>query len=387
MAASNTDKFRKTAPNFSTTVGADALSNGTDQTTSLTSVTNLPTDTAVDLTYNRVDSDGDATNNFETTTGVISGSNFANQLRGQEGTAQAWDSGTVVEALFTAKMWNDHIDGILVEHNQNGTHSNITATSLSVSGNIDVNDSSTAIRDSSDNELVKFVKTSSAVNEITVTNAATGNAPKIEATGEDTNIDLKLKGKGTGAIVVEATSTSAAEIRLSEDTDNGTNYIGLKAPAAISANKTFILPDSDGSANQYLKTDGSGNLSFGTPSTGSAMQSKIIATTRDLSLSSGDVSYTGVGFQPTAVFALAALGGGTEGQSWGMADSSGTERAITRGSNGLGYTGSVLCSIEQTSGALQEAVLKTYDADGVTLTWTKTGSPTGTAVIYLLCLK
>jgi membrane protein involved in colicin uptake len=40
-------------------------------------------------------------------------------------------------------------------------------------------------------ELVKFAETASAVNEITVTNAATTNAPELSATGDDTDIDIK----------------------------------------------------------------------------------------------------------------------------------------------------------------------------------------------------
>ena len=79
-------------------------------------------------------------------------------------------------------------------------------------------------------ELVKFAETASAVNEITVTNSATGNAPEIAATGDDTNIDLKLTPKGTGKL----------------------NLDGIK------------FPNADGSANQVLKTDGSGVLSFTT---------------------------------------------------------------------------------------------------------------------------
>jgi hypothetical protein len=77
-------------------------------------------------------------------------------------------------------------------------------------------------------ELVKFAETASAVNEITVTNSATGNAPEIAATGDDTNIDLKLTPKGTGKL----------------------NLDGIK------------FPNADGSAGQFLKTDGSGVLSF-----------------------------------------------------------------------------------------------------------------------------
>ena len=79
-------------------------------------------------------------------------------------------------------------------------------------------------------ELVKFAETASAVNEITVTNAATTTAPEIAATGDDTDIDLKLTPKGAGKL----------------------NLDGIK------------FPNADGSANQVLKTDGSGVLSFTT---------------------------------------------------------------------------------------------------------------------------
>ena len=58
----------------------------------------------------------------------------------------------------------------------------------------------TAIADTSGNEIIKTPATGSAVNEVTVTNSATGNAVEISATGDDTNIDLKLSGKGTGGI-------------------------------------------------------------------------------------------------------------------------------------------------------------------------------------------
>jgi len=86
------------------------------------------------------------------------------------------------------------------------------------------------LNDSNGNEEIKFTTTASAVNELTVTNAATGNGPEISATGSDTNIDLKITPKGTGKI----------------------NLDGIK------------FPNADGSAGQALVTDGSGVLSFAT---------------------------------------------------------------------------------------------------------------------------
>jgi hypothetical protein len=73
-------------------------------------------------------------------------------------------------------------------------------SSLQLAGDITM-PSGGAIDDSNGNELIKFPSTvASAVNEITVSNAATGSPPKVEATGGDTNIGLNLVSKGTGEV-------------------------------------------------------------------------------------------------------------------------------------------------------------------------------------------
>ena len=57
-------------------------------------------------------------------------------------------------------------------------------------------------------------------------------------------------------------STAGASVQLLEDSDNGTNFVALKAADTLAASTTFVLPTADGSANQVIGTDGSGNLSF-----------------------------------------------------------------------------------------------------------------------------
>ena len=57
-----------------------------------------------------------------------------------------------------------------------------------------------AIGDVNGNEVIIVATTASAVNEITVIPSATGNAPAIESTGDDINIDLDLRGKGEGYV-------------------------------------------------------------------------------------------------------------------------------------------------------------------------------------------
>lgn len=68
---------------------------------------------------------------------------------------------------------------------------------------------------------------------------------------------------GVTQLDVAGTSAAGANLKLYEDTDNGTNYVSLKAPNTIASNVTFTLPGADGSSGQALVTDGSGTLSFG----------------------------------------------------------------------------------------------------------------------------
>jgi len=86
----------------------------------------------------------------------------------------------------------------------------------------------TSILDTNGNELALLTATSSAVNEFTLANAATGGDPTISATGGDSNIDLAIKPKGTGETVfgtgaAAATITSSGAHDLVLDTNSGTN--------------------------------------------------------------------------------------------------------------------------------------------------------------------
>jgi len=63
-------------------------------------------------------------------------------------------------------------------------------------------------------------------------------------------------------LAVTGNSTAGSEIRLPEDTDNGSNYIALKAADNIGSNITFTLPAADGTNGQAITTNGSGTLGF-----------------------------------------------------------------------------------------------------------------------------
>ena len=72
----------------------------------------------------------------------------------------------------------------------------------------------TNIQDTNGNELITLTATSSAVNEVTYANAATGNNPSITASGGDTNIGIDLKTKGSGVIKAEDGDGNVSAVKI-----------------------------------------------------------------------------------------------------------------------------------------------------------------------------
>jgi microcystin-dependent protein len=65
---------------------------------------------------------------------------------------------------------------------------------------------------SNGSELLRFVSTASAVNEWTITNAATTGAPIFAATGGDTNVAGKIASKGSGILYLDGGSTGTIDL-------------------------------------------------------------------------------------------------------------------------------------------------------------------------------
>lgn len=57
---------------------------------------------------------------------------------------------------------------------------------------------------------------------------------------------------GDGLIALGGTSTTQGRLRLAEDTDNGTNYVELTAPAALASNITLTMPSAQNATLGYL---------------------------------------------------------------------------------------------------------------------------------------
>lgn len=140
--------------------------------------------------------------------------------------------------------------GVIIDDSNNMTG----AANIGLSGNI---------LDANGNELIVFSATASAINEITITNAAIGTNPQISASGNDTNISLNFLSKGTGVYNFLGNSATPATLSLFEDTDNGTNSISIDVPSSVTADYTLTLPATLGTTGQILSlADNAGNLQF-----------------------------------------------------------------------------------------------------------------------------
>ena len=127
--------------------------------------------------------------------------------------------------------------------------------------------SSPTVSDLSEAELayVQDRSNDGASSKLFIESVDSSSNPVIHEIGGKYFTDIIKGSTPTPAnLIVGNGATAGAEIQLREDSDNGTNYVALKSPNAVGSNVTFTLPGADGSANQVIETDGSGNLSFRT---------------------------------------------------------------------------------------------------------------------------
>lgn len=113
---------------------------------------------------------------------------------------------------------------ILTSEKMNDTYENIE--SLADGSGFSLADGA-AIDDSNGNELIEVSVVGSAVNHVDISNAATGNAPTISATGGDTNIDINLTPKGTGRVVLNGAGAPATAYVATNESTSSTSYTDL----------------------------------------------------------------------------------------------------------------------------------------------------------------
>ena len=99
--------------------------------------------------------------------------------------------------------------------------------------------------------------------------------PAANPGGSNTQIQFNNSGSfgGSANLVWDGTNLNigaTGEARFQDTT--GGQYVGLKAAGTVASSYTLVLPTATGTADQVIKTDGSGNLSFATVSGGASWQ-------------------------------------------------------------------------------------------------------------------
>ena len=214
-----------------------------------------------------------------------------------------------------------------------------------------------------------------------------------------------ITGFGTVAAGVEREVRFAGALTL---THNGTSLILPGAANITTAANDCLTAVSLGSGNwivtMYQKATGYAPLvspaltgtptaptaAAGTNTTQIATTAFVAANTahktgsfdRDISTASGTQAITGLGFTPRSIEFKAAVGA-TVQASWGSSDGT-THKCISSNYNGNAgqfASNDAAIFIYVDASNYYSGVVSALGADGFTITWTKTGSPTGTARI------
>jgi|TARA_R100001443_G_scaffold62017_1_gene72032 hypothetical protein len=136
-------------------------------------------------------------------------------------------------------------------------------TSPQLGGDLDTNsfnikiDDDHGIYDDDNNEQIVFQKTASAVNNLEVTNQATGSGPSLNAVGGDTNVDLNISPKGIGRVVLGAAKIEQTAEKVTNAATAFTGTINFDVITQSIFNAT-----SNASANWTLNVRGDGSNSL-----------------------------------------------------------------------------------------------------------------------------
>ena len=355
---------------------------------------------------------------------------FAKQTVG--GNSATW--GTILNTLFDSL--DDAIAGMATVSTTGGTYT------LSTANNSD---------DEARNAILKITGTLVSNSEVvvpavtkryTVWNATSGSYTCTVKTSGGTGIavtqgkvmDLFCDGTNvkavntelqsptiSGATLTTPTITVADNLFTIQDNADTTKQVQFQLSGITTGTtRTYTMPDASGtvaltsSVVEQTIIDAAGDILQGSAadtiarlaigasgtrlhSTGSlaewqATWFKVGTLTRDLSAATASVSYTGVGFKPKAIIFLAAPQVGPDSAfSVGFSDDT-TEVCIfdnTTDNTSATRASSATYSIRMVPAnlAYHSGAVASFDSDGFTIDWTKTGSPTGTTTVVYLAFR
>ena len=213
-------------------------------------------------------------------------------------TCWTMDSASSIGAsgITAAGMWRCNTSGISIVRAAiaSGTPGGVTILANAIAGG-QVRDNqnfitTTAILDSNAFQVIKFGATTSAVNQVTVTDSATGNGPILSATGTDATINLNLLPKSTGFVQLGTNDAAAPAAQI----------LGIQGVVAGTSNTAGSLLTIQGSKGTGTGVGGNIALSVAYPSTTGTTQNSEVAVVTLNGTNAGSSGTTNlISFTPT----------------------------------------------------------------------------------------
>lgn len=198
----------------------------------------------------------------------------------------------------------------------------------------------------------------------------------------DRKVVVRYKGANSSdlqsadtAVISNLGVTNQGVLQLRELSSNGNLFIGLKSPASLSGSTTFTLPTGDGSSGQFLKTNGSAVLSWGSSSAAATYYQETPTGT----VNSSNTSFTIANVPGSNAAVLVYKNGLLQAQTADYSISTSTITFTTAPT-----TGSTLYVVYSTaSNDVQETPSGTVNSSNVTFTLANTPNAATSVMLFL----